>query len=295
MFDQSGIENAQAIEILASACRPKPLRSHGVELEREFIDRMLGEVKGEDLRGTVANVHRLARVLRDTVSNDAWRILHELYRTLSGFKIGLTLTSAGVLELLDNLIVTIAAFVGLASDSMTRGQAWRFLDMGRRIERVAFISKFLQDTLVESGGDPVLLEAVLDISDSSLTYRRRYLTHLETHAIADLLLADETNPRSVAFQLSLIDQHLAALPRDVSHPDRNYDQRVLLKMRTSIQLADFVELCSLPGDGRHEKFHALLSGLLVQIDELSEDIAQLYFSHAVVSREIAGPHEEHES
>lgn len=295
MFDQTGIESVQAIETLASACRAKPLRSHGAELEREFIDRMPGDVKDEDLRGTIANVHRLARVLRDTISNDAWRILHELYRALSGFKTGQGLPSAGVLELLDNLIVTIAAFVGLASDSMTRGQAWRFLDMGRRIERVSFIAKFLQDTLVESAGDPVLLEALLEITDSSLTYRRRYLTHLETHAVADLLLADETNPRSVAFQLSLIDQHLAALPRDISHPDRNYDQRVLLKMRTSIQLADFVDLCSQSADGRHTRFGALLSGLLVQTDELSEAIAQLYFSHAVVSREIGGVREEQES
>ena len=295
MSDQSGIENSQAIETLASACRPKPIRSHGPELEREFIDRMLGDAKDEGLRNTVANVHRLARVLRDTVSYDAWRILHELYRAISGFQVGQTLPSAGVLELLDNLIATIAAFVGLASDSMTRGLGWRFLDMGRRVERVSFISKFLQDTLVESGGDPVLLEAVLEISDSSLTYRRRYLTHLETHAVADLLLADETNPRSVAFQLSLIDQHLAALPRDVSHPDRNFDQRVLLKMRSSIQLADLVELCSLPGDGRHDKFDALLSGILTEIDELSAAIAQLYFSHAVVSREIGGVQEEPES
>ena len=131
----------------------------------------------------------------------------------------------------------------------------------------------------------MLLEAVLDITDSSLTYRRRYLTHLETHAIADLLLADETNPRSVAFQLALIDQHLAALPRDTSHPDRNYDQRLLLKMRTSIQLADFVELCSVPADRRRDEFESLLSGILDQTGLLSEAIAQLYFSHAIV---IAG-------
>src|SRR6202043_4096363 len=118
------------------------------------------------------------------------------------------------------LIVTLAAFVGLASDSMTRGQAWRFLDMGRRIERVLFISRFLKDTLVENGADPVLLEAVLDISDSSLTYRRRYLTHLEAHAIADLLLADESNPRGTAFQLAQLEQHLNALPRESAQPDR---------------------------------------------------------------------------
>ena len=230
MIDQTGFESPYALQVLASACRAKPMSSTGAKLEHEFIDAMLGDENGEDLRGTVANVHRLARVLRDTVSTDAWRILREIYRAVSTFRIGHNLPSAAVLELLDNLIVTLAAFVGLAADSMTRGLAWRFLDMGRRIERVSFIANFLKDTLVESGVDPILLEAVLEITDSSLTYRRRYLTHLETHAIADLLLADETNPRSVAFQLALIDQHLAALPRDTSHPDRNHDQRVLLKI-----------------------------------------------------------------
>jgi uncharacterized alpha-E superfamily protein len=118
------------------------------------------------------------------------------------------------------------------------------------------------------------------------------LTHLETHAVADLLLADDTNPRSVAFQLALIDQHLAALPRDHSHPDRNYDQRLLLKLRTSIQLADLIELCSVPSGREREEFHALLSGILEQIGQVSEAIAQLYFSHAAVSQEFSGIHEE---
>ena len=244
MVDQTGFDSAHAVQVLASACRNKPIRSTGAELEREFIEAMLGKAKGEGLRGSVANLHRLARVLRDTISTDAWRILQEIYRAVFNFKTGLSDPASGVLELLDNLIVTLAAFAGLASDSMTRGQAWRFLDIGRRVERASFISRFLRDSLTEPDTDPVLLEAVLDIGDSSLTYRRRYMTHLETHAVADLLLADETNPRSVAFQLALIDQHLGALPRDLSHPDRNHDQRLLLKLRTSIQLADFVELCS---------------------------------------------------
>jgi uncharacterized alpha-E superfamily protein len=196
-----------------------------------------------------------------------------------------------VLELLDSLVVTLAAFAGLASDSMTRGQAWRFLDIGRRVERAWFVSRFLRDSLVEPGTDPVLLEAVLEIGDSSLTYRRRYMTHLETHAVADLLLADETNPRSVAFQLAVIDQHLAALPRDISHPDRNHDQRLLLKLRTSIQLADFAEMCSAEPVREREEFHVFLSGILEQIGQLSEAIAQLYFSHAILSQEISGIHE----
>ena len=100
-------------------------------------------------------------------------------------------------ELLDNLIVSFAAFVGLAGDSMTRGQAWRFLDIGRRTERVHFIARFVRSTVVPPGNDSALLEAVLEVLDCSLTYRRRYLTHLEAHAVADLLLADESNPRGV--------------------------------------------------------------------------------------------------
>jgi uncharacterized alpha-E superfamily protein len=98
----------------------------------------------------------------------------------------------------------------------------------------------------------------------------------------------------VAFQLVRIDQHLAALPRDLSHPDRNYDQRLLLKLRTSIQLADFAELCAVGPGREREEFHDLLSGILNQIGQLSEAIAQLYFSHATASQEISGHREEHQ-
>jgi uncharacterized circularly permuted ATP-grasp superfamily protein/uncharacterized alpha-E superfamily protein len=294
MIDQAGFDSAHAVQVLASACRGKPIRSTGAELEREFIEAMLGKGREDGLRGSVGNLHRLARVLRDTISVDAWRILQESSRAVSNFKTVPADPVSGVLELLDYLVVTLAAFTGLASDSMTRTQAWRFLDIGRRIERAAFITQFVRDTLVEPGTDPVLLESVLEIADSSLTYRRRYMTHLEIHAVADLLLADETNPRSVAFQFAVIDQQLSALPRDLSHPDRSIDQRLLLKLRTSIQLADFQELCaSAPGRER-EDFYALLSEVMEQNGQLSEAIAQLYFSHAAVSQEISGMREERE-
>ena len=294
MIDQAGFDSAHAVQVLASACRSAPIRSTGAELEREFIETMFGKGKEEGLRRSVTNLHRLAGVLRDAISVDAWRILQESYRAVSNFKTAPADPVSGVLELLDYVVVTLAAFAGLASDSMTRTQAWRFLDIGRRIERAAFISQFVRDALVEPGTDPTLLEAVLEISDSSLTYRRRYLTHLEAHAVADLLLADETNPRSVAFQFAQIDQQLAALPRDTSHPDRNIDQRLLLKLRTSVQLADFLELCSTPPGRERQEFHALLSEVMEQNGCLSEAIAQLYFSHAVIPQEISELREDRE-
>ncbi len=82
----------------------------------------------------------------------------------------------------------------------------------------------------------------------------------------DLLVADETNPRSVAFQAAVLEEHL----------------------RTAVQLADFVELCSMPVERRREKFDSLLSDILEQTGQLAEAIAQLYFSHAVVTQEVSG-------
>lgn len=263
-----------------------------MSLSREFVERVLGDFQAGGLRGTIACLHGLARILRNRASADAWKILREIHNSVSDFQIDPNEPTARLAELLDGLIANFAGFVGLAADSMTRGQAWRFLDLGRRIERVAFIAQLLRDTLIEPGADPVLLEAVLEIADSKLTYRRRYFTHLETHAVVDLLLADESNPRAVAFQLGVADQHLATLPRDTADPGRNQDQRLVLKLRTAIQLADLVELCAGAEDHRRDGLDDLLSNTLEETVHLSEAITNLYFSPTDVSRRLGEVAEE---
>jgi uncharacterized circularly permuted ATP-grasp superfamily protein/uncharacterized alpha-E superfamily protein len=284
--DQSGVDNTNTVKTLLSAW---PLGSHlspGAELNLDFIEGLLGDINSGGLRGLIGSVHGFARVLRDRISLDAWHILQEIYRSVSDVPIDPGNPALHIPELLDALIEKFAAFVGLASDSMTRGQAWRFLQIGRRVERVDFIARFVRGTLVAPGNDPALLEAVLEVMDCSLTYRRRYLTNLETHAVADLLLADESNPRGAAFQLLQLDQHLAALPRESTQPDRNRDQRALLKLRTLILLADLVELCQVPPEQPRRALDALLVETTDQIARLSDAIARLYFSHAEFSREL---------
>ena len=69
-------------------------------------------------------------------------------------------------------------------------------------------------------------------------------------------------------------------------PDRNRDQRTLLKLRTSIQLADMTELCQVPSDELRKALDALLADVLDQSALLSDAIARLYFSHAEFSREL---------
>jgi uncharacterized circularly permuted ATP-grasp superfamily protein/uncharacterized alpha-E superfamily protein len=284
--DQSGVDNKHAIKTLLGAWPKGFLLRPNAELNLEFIEGLLGDIDGSGLRGMIASVHSFARVLRDRISSDGWRILQEIYSAVTDVPVDPNRPAARIPELLDNLIERFAAFVGLAGDSMTRGQAWRFLDIGRRVERVDFTARFASDTLTPPGSDSVLLEAVLEVMDCSLTYRRRYLTHLETHAVADLLLADESNPRGVAFQLAQLEQHLSALPRENDQPDRNRDRRTLLKLRTSIQLADLMETCQVSSHGTREALRALLADVTDQIALLSDAIARLYFSHAEFSREL---------
>ena len=95
---------------------------------------------------------------------------------------------------------------------MTRGQAWRFLDMGFRVERALAVTRLLRLTLVDASGrgDQPARRRAGGRPTAALTYRGRYLTQLEAPAVVDLLLADETNPRSVAFQVAALRDHLAA-------------------------------------------------------------------------------------
>src|SRR4029453_812151 len=102
---------------------------------------------------------------------------------------------------LDRTVLILAGFSGITQESMTRGHAWRFQDIGRRLERAVALVRLLKHTLVEPVPRPAaLMEAVLDVADSGMTYRRRYLTTMQAGPGLDLLLHHESNPRSLAFQ-----------------------------------------------------------------------------------------------
>ena len=114
---------------------------------------------------------------------------------------------------LNHAIITLSAFAGLVMEGMTRGDGWRFLDIGRRLERALQMAELLRYSLAaEIRRTSGVLEAVLEIADSSITYRSRYLTSLQTDLVLDLLLVDEANPRSIAFQLARLKEHIDQLP-----------------------------------------------------------------------------------
>ncbi len=192
------------------------------EAGRLLAAEMFGDADPSGIRGSVKRFHSLARVLRDRISSDAWRILQGIHRDVSDFDGRIDDDHATVVvELTNRLVTGFLAFGGMVAESMTRGLSWRFLDMGMRIERGIGAARLVRSTLTddigETGEQSFLLEGILEVADSVLTYRRRYLSQLDVTAVVDLLVADESNPRAVAFQLAAIDEHLSCLPRESAH------------------------------------------------------------------------------
>ena len=151
--------------------------------------------------GLAAGLKELLRVasqLRERLSLDNWRTLNHMARRL---QVGRSRQSA-LSETLAELDRDIAAFMtlaGFALDGMTRDHGWHFLSIGRRIERLQFLCGVLQQAL--AGPANADLTWVLELADSSVTYRSRYMARPEWLPVLDLLVRDVTNPRSVAFQL----------------------------------------------------------------------------------------------
>src|SRR5208282_1657836 len=111
---------------------------------------------------------------------------------------------ADTLNQLNVIIIDISAFSGMEMENMTRGLGWRFLEFGRRLERAARIAQWFRAGLGPETQSRALLEPLLEISDSLMTHRRRYFAGARLSSVLELLLLDEGNPRSLAFQLAAL-------------------------------------------------------------------------------------------
>jgi len=151
--------------------------------------------------GLAAGLKELLRVasqLRERLSLDNWRTLNHMARRLQVGR-GRPVPLADTLAELDRDIAAFMTLAGFALDGMTRDHGWRFLSIGRRVERLQFICALLRQAL--DGPADADLGWVLELADSSVTYRSRYMARPEWLPALDLLVCDPYNPRSVLFQL----------------------------------------------------------------------------------------------
>lgn len=158
----------------------------------------------------VRDARRAASFIRERLSTDTWRLIGELHQNLA-VDWRAPLAEAEAFERADAALRTIAAISGLAQENMNRGAGWRLFEAGRRIERAIDTCRFARHFAnSESPADD--LDVLLDLVDSQITYRSRYLVGLALNPVRDMVVLDPFNPRSVAFQVERLNKHLETLP-----------------------------------------------------------------------------------
>lgn len=265
------------------------LRGNPELLEAELLAAIFDGERRGSLRRLAGQLQGLAMLVRDRTSNDLWRALSTLDDRVT-LPPGNTVVLAGdAVGVLSQTILGIAAFHGLARENMTRAQGWRFLDMGVRIERCIYLSSVLDQALRSSEADnPSLLEAVLEVADSSLTYRSRYNLLPNIAAVYDLVLLDDTNPRSLLFQLNQLNKHFDRLPREKQSALPSVASRLLLACLTQLRLADPRELAVRRHAWHESEVGQAIQKVLTDLPRMSDAIAVSYFAHSATSR-TAGP------
>jgi len=219
--------------------------------------------KASRLSETIGSIHRISGQVLDRLSLETHRVLREFSLFLE--KPG----DQAVPEVLRQLNLRLAAFSGLTMESMTRSPGWRFLDMGRRLERAQMVIDALGSSFQGDAEDHLSL--LLDIFDSTLTYRTRYRLAPQRGPVLDLLLLDESNPRSLAFQVESLAQHVALLPRESQRPHGTVEERTALDLLTRVRLVDGTAL--VPG-----VLEPFLDGLSDGLDTLAEALHRTYLA-----------------
>ncbi len=258
-----------------------------VPLDREAFELVFRKNRPGSLASVVLEWHRVAGTVRDRISLDMWRVVSGARRTTQAWAADRIPTPGDALDVLDRTIINLAAFGGLASESMTRGEGWRFLDLGRKLERAVFLLTLIRVTLGKvSVNEAQVLDSILEVADVRMTYRRRYLANLRTEAVLDLVLFDESNPRSLAAQLVALKENVEHLPRKGGLAGRSPEERLALAAVTAVQLAE-VSALSRVAQGYRPALQALLDQIVKILPELSDVLTQQYLSHLQTSRHLA--------
>ena len=246
-------------------------------VEREVLLLVYQNHRLGTVREVLTRLKQIAFVLRDRFSADTWRILTKMQVDAQA-RPGRVL-AAEALALLNTLIVDLAAFSGLEMENMTRGHGWRFLEIGRRLERAINMVTLVRGGWETRSGSSHALEPMLEIADSLMTYRRRYFAQPQWPALLDLLLGDDSNPRSLAFQFQALAEHSANLPHE-NGAGLGRDSEHITGALELLRRADYQALAEAPSSGTAAGLSELLVGMTAALRGFSDALTHHYFSHS---------------
>lgn len=273
---------------------PAPAQARRV-FERSLIDS-LGSSTGATSVGYNLRALKMAgSAVRERLSQEHWRVMVRAEEELTRSCAAQTLdgddpaqAALAALQTLKHCGEHMAAITGAQTDRMTRDDGWRLLSIGRQIERLGFVAQTLHGALqTESVHTVAGFEALLDLFDSSITFRAHYERSRDIASLVDLLVLNGDNPRSLACVAQTLRGRLNKLANGSSEALSPLAQQV--PEPSAWRLA---ELCEQPDQGRLSgaapALLALLEHCQASARRVSEEISATYFTHASDSKHSVG-------
>ena len=248
--------------------------------EPEMISIILDHQRlGSVANNLIAMIHAAEQV-KEQFSSDTQRVINDIGDQLEQLKLTLEPnTLSAPEEALAPLVTTLLAFAGLIHESMTRGNGWHFMEMGRRLERALQIVNTLRSLLVtafEEVEQEILIESNLLCGEALITYRRRYQNGIRIEQGLEMIMLNAKNPRSLIYQLTQLEEHLIHLSNNGD--EFSAEQKLILEATTALKLSDINQLAK-TNNGVRAELDQLLSRLHYLISTATKAIGQRYFDH----------------
>ncbi len=242
------------------------------------------------VRSTLNAMLFCADASQELLSSDTTRVINDIRDALSSLDdlVSTELFSAPE-EAIDPLVTALMALSGLAHESMIRDFGWRFIDIGRRLERAHQTTSLIKCLVVPERPEAdqnVMLESLLLSVEALISYRRRYRARMGVQSTLDLVMMDTSNPRSLLHQLVQLSEHIRRLPRvqETKH-ELPPEERATLHAETLIKLSLLTELSS-RNDGERQVLRQTLDNLHLSLATISDLLSDKYFDHREVSQQL---------
>jgi uncharacterized alpha-E superfamily protein len=248
-------------------------------LEKELLSMITDARRSDSMPCILAEVSRIGGSVRERLSSDMMLLISQMR---SSVQIQQRARLSEYSGMLTTCLELLSAFSGMERENINRGSGWLFMSIGRRLERAIYLTRELREiTRPLAPENWAYLECLLEVADSSMTYRTRYYTTLQPLAVLDVLMADETNPRSLDFQVSHLVDLYQKLPRHL--PEDLRSMQIGLSSLRAMDLQAFEYPLSSLAKPRKNGL-APLDRNLLELENLlpswSNNLSGQYFSHA---------------
>lgn len=251
----------------------------------ELLSVILDQHRFGSISQSITSLTHDTNQLKGSLSTDVVKVMNDIDETFQKLRVHLELgNDESLTEQLNPLIASLLALSGIAHETMFRDSGWHFLELGRRMERVMQTANLIRSLLFVKLSEPneiLILEAIGLSTDSLVPYQRINGNALKVESMIEILLRNESNPRSLYFQLRQICNSIEQLPEH----EKGMVSRELVLIKEALSLVNNADLHQFTASsnsdvGVRKELDQFCSRINYLMSEVSQELSDKYFLSA---------------